>query len=321
MTRTPSVWKAALSGALAALLTFSAPSFALGPFERNHPAVEEGLTAYEQGDYATALQQFEEAKKELPQSSAVEFNRGNALYKLGNHAEAVSAYQRAAELDKGELRQQDYYNLGNTFAAMGKREEALAAYRRALMLNPSDMQARQNMEIVLRDLPPPTPPQQSPDGGPSDGGQDGGSPDAGSDGGQTGDGGQDGGGQDGGADGGQDGGNADGGRGDAGQGDAGQGDGGQGDGGQGDAGDRGDGGDKPGDGEGEGEDGGTSDGGTESEESEVREEPSDGGASLPDELSKEDAEKLLDAMKQNDRNLQLWRFQKKKPRKPNDKDW
>ncbi len=32
--------------------------------------------------------------------------------------------------------------------------------------------------------------------------------------------------------------------------------------------------------------------------------------------------RLLDAMKQNEKNLQLWRFQqKKRPRNPNEKDW
>ena len=38
-------------------------------------------------------------------------------------------------------------------------------------------------------------------------------------------------------------------------------------------------------------------------------------------LSKEEAERLLNAMKQDERNLQMWRFQQRKPRKSSDKDW
>jgi hypothetical protein len=38
-------------------------------------------------------------------------------------------------------------------------------------------------------------------------------------------------------------------------------------------------------------------------------------------LSKEEAERMLDSMKQNEKNLQLWKFQQRKPRKQNEKDW
>ncbi len=76
--------------------------------------------------------------------------------------------------------------------------------------------------------------------------------------------------------------------------------------------------DGAGGGEGEPQDGG-SDGGSAGEQE--SEEAADGGAS-PSDVDRQEAERLLDAMKQNERNLQLWRFQqKKKQRKPNEKDW
>jgi hypothetical protein len=37
-------------------------------------------------------------------------------------------------------------------------------------------------------------------------------------------------------------------------------------------------------------------------------------------LTPEQVQKLLDSMKSDERNLQLWRFQKK-PRRPSEKDW
>ncbi len=38
-------------------------------------------------------------------------------------------------------------------------------------------------------------------------------------------------------------------------------------------------------------------------------------------LNKQDAERLLDSIKRDEKNLQLWKFQQKKPRRENEKDW
>jgi hypothetical protein len=48
----------------------------------------------------------------------------------------------------------------------------------------------------------------------------------------------------------------------------------------------------------------------------------DGGVGRAGGFDRNEAERLLDAMRQNERNLQLWRFQqKKRQRKPDEKDW
>ncbi|WNG63021.1 tetratricopeptide repeat protein [Archangium gephyra] len=325
-------------GLLLALgLALPSGAWAAGLLEKEHPLIQKGRAAYTAGRYDEALAAFEEAKKERPNDPAVEFNRGDALMKLGRYDEAQRAFQSVAETqNQPELRQKATYNLGNVHAMTGNTREALKAYRRALTLDPSDAQARHNYEVLLRNLPPPQ--KGSPDGGTDggqDGGQDGGRPDAGpdagqQDGGTPADAGQDGGsdgGLDAGMDGGMDGGQSDGGQADAGQPDGGQGDAGQGDGGQqdggadgGEDGGPGDGGEGEGDGGqdgGESEEEGTeSDGGTEGEVDSV-----DAGVSQA-EIDRQEAERLLDAMKQNEKNLQLWRFQqKKRPRNPNEKDW
>ncbi|GHG63811.1 tetratricopeptide repeat protein [Comamonas sp. JC664] len=325
-----------LAWGLATSLAMPSHVLAAGPLERDHPLVEQGRAAYTAGRFDEALAAFEAAKKERPNDVVVDFNRADALAKLGRIDEAKALFHTVTESNRADLRQKAWYNLGNLHATTGDRAEALKSYRRALTLDPQDMQARHNYEVVLRNLPPPQDKGQDggTDGG-DDAGSDGGRPDAGEDGGTKGDGGtpQDSG-TDGGADGGEDGG-ADGGASDGGE-DGGA-DGGDGDGGS-DAGsdggadggdqgppDKGDGGADGGadggqdDGEGEPQDGG-SDGGTAGEEDSEASE-SDGGAS-ESELDRQEAERLLDAMKQNEKNLQLWRFQqKKKQRKPNEKDW
>lgn len=314
---------------------------AAGLLEKEHPLIQQGRQAYDAGRYEDALSAFEQAKKERPSDPAVEFNRGDALMKMGRLDEAKQAFQSVADGNsRPDLREKATYNLGNLHAQTGNTREALKAYRRALTMDPSDEQARHNYEVLLRNLPPPQ--KGGADGGTDggqdagqDGGQDGGRPDAGQqDGGTPADAGHDGGtdggsdaGQDGGMDGGTDGGQ-DGGQGDAGQQDGGQGDGGQGDGGQqdggadagqdggpGDGGGQGDGGQSDA-GEGQEDQGHESDGGTLGETDEV-----DGGVN-PADIDRQEAERLLDAMKQNEKNLQLWRFQqKKRQRNPNEKDW
>jgi len=302
--------------ALCALLILTpGTALALGPFEKNHPRVEEGMQAYEAGRFDDALTAFESARRELPDNAVVEFDRGNALYKLQRLDEAREAYHRVADLDRGDLQEKDYYNLGNAMAELGQPKDAIAAYRKALLLDPKDDLARHNLEVVLRDLPRPKrppPPPPEPDAG-QDAGVDAGR-DAGHDGGTRGEG-PDGGDTLGRGQGGQDAGHADGGAaGDAGSMGRGQGDG--------------------------GFDGGS--GGDESKEPD--QEQKDAGAGPPDEpdqdegspdggtdqqpmqqLNKKDVERLLDSMKQGEKNLQLWRFQQRKSSKSKrdnaTKDW
>jgi tetratricopeptide (TPR) repeat protein len=270
-------WRAGVVAAVSAALVLSRGAFALGPFEKNHPKVQEGITAYEQGRFEDALKAFDDARAELPTSAELQLDRAKALYKLGRVDEAVEIFRNTAQAGPKPLRARAFYDLGTALAESGRKDEALDAFRKALLLDPKDEQARHNLEVLLRNPPPPK--QHGPDGG-EDGGQDGGNDagppqpsDAGRDGGQKG------------------------GRGDAGQ-----------DGGQ-DAGQDG------------GEDGGQrqepqTDGGTPDAGDEPEGEPSPGS------MSKQEVEKLLDSMKQNEKNLQLWRFQeKKRGKKQNEKDW
>jgi tetratricopeptide (TPR) repeat protein len=319
--------RALVAATAAAALVAAAPARRLGPFEKNHPLVEAGNQAYAEGRYEDALAAFDAARRELPGSAAADFNLGSALYKLGRYAEAKQAFQRAAGAPDGTLRQKDHYNLGNALAQLGDDEAAIRAYRRALTLDPNDDEARHNLEVLLRKKKPP---QQAPDAG-ADGGADAGSDGGAGDGGVGRDGGEDGGTDGGGRDGGaQDGGPADGGARDGGA-DGGPGDGGSRDGGARDGGTH-DGG-RPERADAGAPDAGRSDGGKPeddpppgtsrdagtSAESGSRQGTDAGSA---EELTRQDAEKLLESMKRNEKNLQLWRFQqRKKQRKADEKDW
>ncbi len=282
---------------------FSSPD-GPGLFSRADPRVGAANDAYAKGKYDDALRGYEQAELDAPNSPVLDFDRGNALYKLGRRDEARSAYQSALAAQDSALEAKDYYNLGNALWDLGEKDRAAEAYQRALLLDPANDDARHNLELLL--APPPDQDGGTPDGGPPDGGQeDGGSPQN-----QKPDGGQ-GGGADGG---GSDGGASDGGGGK--QNDQGGGDGGPSDGGS------ADGGTEP---PPEAQDGGR-DGGA-SEEKPLAER--DGGAAGRNQaeaqaqpLDQQRAEQLLDALRQREKNLQLWKFRLKHQRaKDVDKDW
>lgn len=305
---------------------FAAPrAEAAGPFEKNHPEIEKGTSAYDAQKFDEALVHYDEALKQKPNDARVHYDRGLALHKLDRNDEAEQAFQKALELDRtGELANKIHYNLGNVAYAKGDRKKAVTEYRSALKKDPTDELSRHNMEVVLKNLPPEQ--SKGSDGGADGGGADAGTPDGGSPDGGTTDAGADAGRPDGGQ---PDGGNTDAGQGDAGSdagadggsgaGDAGQGDGGSGDGGSGEK-------DKPGD-AGQNSDDQNGDAGTDGGQDQERDGGSPQGEPqrLPDggvDLERKDAEKLLDSMKSTEKNLQLWRFkQKGQQRDPKAKDW
>jgi tetratricopeptide (TPR) repeat protein len=296
-------WPALVPLLLLALPLLAAPAWALGPLEKNHPDVAEGTRLYEQGSFEQALQSFDAAALERPLDPRVQYDRGLSLYKLGRHDEARAALEKAAELDReGQLTAKTHYNLGNVAAAAGDAKRAIQEFRTALRADPADEQARHNLEVLLKKLPPRKdtgPDGGAPDGGPADAGQrDAGASDAGR--------------PDGGHDGGTDGGRPDGGAGDGGQGDAGA-DGGPGDGqGKADAGRQGQ--PQPGD--------GGADGGADLSDAGLQSEPIRAGADGGVEVSRREAEKLLDSLKNSEKNLQLWRFRQKTQKSTTHaKDW
>jgi tetratricopeptide (TPR) repeat protein len=269
-----------LAAALATLLPMAprpALSFNfLAPFTKEDSRVKTANQAYAAGKYDEALRGYEDALRDHPNAPELQFDRGNALFKLGRQAESREAYLSALAAKDSSLKAQDYYNMGNALWELDKNDEAAEAYQRALMLEPNFEEARHNLELLL--APPP-------DGGQPDGG------------------GQDGGGSDGGGDGGGK---------DKSQGDGGQSndspDGGQ----QSSAGE--DGGEKPK--PQEPQDAGPS------QPQKPEQGARDGGGQKPQPLDKLQADQLLDALRQREKNLQMWKFRVKQQHpKEAEKDW
>jgi hypothetical protein len=106
--------------------------------------------AFEQQQFEQSTELYDEALTLEPESGIISYNLGNSLYRQGQFDEAATALMRGALSDDPQVRQSALYNLGNTFVQMQKYPEALTAYRKALELDPNDLDTKINFEKALQ---------------------------------------------------------------------------------------------------------------------------------------------------------------------------
>jgi tetratricopeptide (TPR) repeat protein len=134
-----------LAAQLAALL------LAASPFQAEEPRVREGNEKLLSGDAAGALDRYQAAEQEAGARPEIDFDRGNALYAQGRHAEARQAWTRALEQDRaGTLSSRALQNMGNALDAAGDHEGAIRAFSEALRRDPGNEDARYNLEVLQR---------------------------------------------------------------------------------------------------------------------------------------------------------------------------
>jgi Ca-activated chloride channel family protein len=126
--------------------------------------VAEAERAYKSGEYDKSMQAYQHAAESNPARVELQFNRGDAAYKAGEYTEAEEAYRQALATPDLNLQEQSYYNLGNTKYEHGQAllavdssktiklwEDALRSYACALKLK-SAADTRHNYEVVQRKL-------------------------------------------------------------------------------------------------------------------------------------------------------------------------
>lgn len=106
--------------------------------------------------YRTALE-LEQVAEDEELAAALHYNAGNTLHELGEYEAAVSASETARELteEDPELAASARYALGNHFYRLDDLEAARDAYVAVLRFDPDDRRAKENLELVLRQMPPP----------------------------------------------------------------------------------------------------------------------------------------------------------------------
>jgi Ca-activated chloride channel family protein len=117
------------------------------------------LDRYSQGDFEGALHGLREELKSDPDSAVLNFNAGDAAYRLQKFDEAFEAYSKAMTSEDPTVKQRAYYNAGNALFMEGNLaqeiEQQLSTYydaryqyHQALDLNPRDEQAKKNLGLL-----------------------------------------------------------------------------------------------------------------------------------------------------------------------------
>jgi Ca-activated chloride channel family protein len=118
-----------------------------------------GLDHYNQGDFDRALENFREELKHDPDSPTINFNLGDANYRLQKYDEAFEAYSKAMVSSDQALQEKAYYNAGNSLFMEGNHAQDLEQqlsnyydaryqYSQALNRNPGDEQAKKNLRLL-----------------------------------------------------------------------------------------------------------------------------------------------------------------------------
>jgi tetratricopeptide (TPR) repeat protein len=106
--------------------------------------------AFETGDYPAALTAADRALALRFAYPEAHNNRGNALLRLGRHAESAEAFQAALRLTPRDP--ELHLNLGNALEALLQLPEALHSIERALALDPRLVPAHVNRANLLQRL-------------------------------------------------------------------------------------------------------------------------------------------------------------------------
>ena len=142
------------------------------PLQKEQEDVRRGNEVLVSGDGAAALRHYDEAEAKAGAHPEIDYDRGNAAFRMGKLDDAAGHFRRAAEKAPAPLASRALQNLGNTLDAKGDRQGAIDAYVDALRTDPSNEDARYDLEVLLRRKEPPRSPQQKQQGGqPSHGGK------------------------------------------------------------------------------------------------------------------------------------------------------
>jgi len=112
--------------------------------------VKEGNGQYAAGHFPDAEASYRKALEKVPASLQAQFDLGNALYKQGRFEEAAKAFEAVAHGTRAKaLQAQALYNLGNAQLKAKQTKEAVASYIESLKLRPKDEDTKYNLSYAL----------------------------------------------------------------------------------------------------------------------------------------------------------------------------
>lgn len=108
--------------------------------------IYKGNNSYNSNNYKDAEIDYRKSLEKDPNSSIAKYNLANSLYKQGNYQEAMDKYKELSgeNFSKREL-SKVFHNLGNSLLENKKYKESVDAYINALKNNPKDDDTKYNL--------------------------------------------------------------------------------------------------------------------------------------------------------------------------------
>ncbi len=124
-----------------------------------------GEEAFARGDYVQASEYYQKRLDKSPEDPQLQYNYGTAAYKNNMFDEAAEAFTKALKSDDVKLQEKAYYNRGNSQYQKGQESQqadpkatieqwhkALDSLQAAMNLDPKDADARHNHELIKKRL-------------------------------------------------------------------------------------------------------------------------------------------------------------------------
>jgi len=111
-----------------------------------------GVKAYNNENYDSSLQYFQDAQELSPTDKVIDFNLGNALHQQGMYEQALQNYENSINVEDSMFSAQAYHNIGNTQFRAGALDKAVEAYKKSLDYNPDDKDTKYNLELAMKKL-------------------------------------------------------------------------------------------------------------------------------------------------------------------------
>ena len=109
---------------------------------------KKGNEHYAKEEYNDALEAYQNALVEDPDSPRLHFNVGNVLYRAQQYGDAMEQYRKGLAASDPAFLKNVHYNMGNAQFLQGQWSEALESYKETLKLDPDDLEAKFNLELT-----------------------------------------------------------------------------------------------------------------------------------------------------------------------------
>lgn len=114
--------------------------------------ISQGNDYYQQSQFDLAENEYRAALEIDPDNQTAQYNLANSLQKQKKYNEALTILDKLSGTAKSkQLKSSSYYNQGVAHTKLKNLEESIESYKNALRIDPNDKQARENLQLALRE--------------------------------------------------------------------------------------------------------------------------------------------------------------------------